>query len=69
MKANKQNTGGGDIVVAKLIESNLRLTQSNYLVFAYMGSVQSVKELDAETIYGDLPDDFLSWPVDDLGTN
>jgi hypothetical protein len=59
-------TGKVDYVLDSMLKNGIPVTQRNYLEICYFGAKSSLDDLDAEEL-ADLPDDFLHWPVDELG--
>jgi hypothetical protein len=55
-----------DIVLDKMLELGVAITQRNYLEFAYFGDKHSVADLEGEE-FAMLPDGFEDWPAEDLG--
>ena len=57
-----------DIVLDKMLELGVPITQRNYLEFAYFGDKHSVADLEGEE-WSLLPDGFEDWPADELPVN
>jgi hypothetical protein len=55
-----------DIVLAKLLQLKLLITQRNYIEFAWFGDKHSFDELEGEE-RAELPECFDTWPADSLG--
>jgi hypothetical protein len=63
--AKKISVPTGDCVLDCMLKNGVPITQTNYLDFCFLDQ-RSLDDLDAEEL-ADLPDDFLDWPVDELG--
>jgi hypothetical protein len=57
-----------DIVIQKMLQLKMPITQRGYLTLAYFGDKHSVTELDAEEL-AELPEGFHDWPVEDGSVN
>jgi hypothetical protein len=55
-----------DIVLAKLLQLKLPVTQRNYIELAWFGDKHSLDELEGEE-RAELPESFDTWPADSRG--
>lgn len=57
-----------DYVLAEMRKLKVPMTQRNYIEIASLGEKTSINELGPEEI-ADLPEDFDSWPVEQMRVN